>query len=376
VLRTRDGVLVGRTRARILLAGVGREGMTEPPEKTLLSTFTLHEQSGEDLAVLGDAKAFRTVVLDGLEEKDAERLADFVRHGLDDPEPTVRATAAELVGAKGLAEALPDLSKAFAFAVTNAQRFDAYVRAAIATAAGKIATKPGIDPAVAEAAVALVRRALEDPAPTVRLAAREAAAETKLPDLVEASKKEDPSPNDWRGLPRPKVPVLGLDLTKGEPLLSEEEVLRLAAVVAAKRPRVVFDTDVGEIVFEVDAREAPVHAVNLVLLAAAHTYDGTPWHRVVPAFVIQGGDPWGDGSGDAGYSVPDEINRLRYVRGALGMPKSTKDTGGCQVFVMHCAYPPLDGNYTCFGRVVSGLDVVDRIRVGDRIRSARVVVPE
>ena len=90
----------------------------------------------------------------------------------------------------------------------------------------------------------------------------------------------------------------------------------------------------------------------------------------------KGGDPRGDGSGDAGYSVTDEINRLRYVRGALGMPKNTKDTGGCQVFVMHCAYPPLDGNYTCFGRVVSGLEVVDRIRVGDRIRSARVLLPE
>ena len=90
--------------------------------------------------------------------------------------------------------------------------------------------------------------------------------------------------------------------------------------------------------------------------------------------MIQGGDPRGDGSGDAGYSVPDEIApHASFLRGALGMPKSTKDTGGCQVFVMHASAPHLDQRYTAFGEVIAGIEVVDRMRVGDRIRKATLV---
>ena len=70
--------------------------------------------------------------------------------------------------------------------------------------------------------------------------------------------------------------------------------------------------------------------------------------------------------------MPDEITSHPFVRGALGMPKSTKDTGGCQVFLMHCAGPHLDGRYTCYGEAKEGIEVIDRIRVGDRIQKARV----
>ena len=100
---------------------------------------------------------------------------------------------------------------------------------------------------------------------------------------------------------------------------------------------------------------------------------GTRWHRVVPSFVIQGGDPHGHGAGDAGFHLPDEIGPLRFTRGMLGMPKSRKDDGGCQLFFMHSANPRLDGNYTLYGRVVSGMDVVDEIRVGDLILDAKLV---
>jgi len=91
--------------------------------------------------------------------------------------------------------------------------------------------------------------------------------------------------------------------------------------------------------------------------------------------VIQGGDPHGTGNGDAGWSLPDEITRGRFVRGALGMPKGMiRDTGGCQLFVMHSDYRPLDGRYTCYGKVVDGMDTVDRIRVGDRTVKVGMVV--
>jgi cyclophilin family peptidyl-prolyl cis-trans isomerase len=169
--------------------------------------------------------------------------------------------------------------------------------------------------------------------------------------------------------------VLGVALPGDSPYLTEREILELAAVIRDRRPEIVLDTTAGTMVLTVDAVRAPVHAVNLVLCALSGVYDGTPWHRVVPAFVIQGGDPRGDGSGDAGYSLPDEITPLPFVRGALGMPKGDKDTGGCQLFVMHCAAPHLDGAYTCYGEVVRGLEVIDRIRVGDRILKATVEVP-
>jgi peptidyl-prolyl cis-trans isomerase B (cyclophilin B) len=224
--------------------------------------------------------------------------------------------------------------------------------------------------------VAHVVNALSDPAPTVRLTAREVAS--GLPALAELpeAKAERGARNDWRGLPRPKAPVLGVDVTQGDPWLSEHEVLALADVIARKKAGLEFEVEgLGKIRALLYAEEAPVHAVNAILLAQAGTWNGTTWHRVVPAFVIQGGDPHGDGAGDAGYSVPDEITTHRYERGALGMPKDTKDTGGCQVFLMHCYAPHLDGRYTLFGKAVSGLDVIDKVRVGDRITSVRVVAP-
>ena len=111
---------------------------------------------------------------------------------------------------------------------------------------------------------------------------------------------------------------------------------------------------------------------SFVKLVRDGFYDGLIWHRVVSNFVIQGGDPRGDGWGGAGYTLRDEINTERYVRGTVGMPKAGKDTGGGQIFITHVPTPHLDGNYTIFGRVVSGMDVVDRIEVGDRIVRAEL----
>jgi len=89
---------------------------------------------------------------------------------------------------------------------------------------------------------------------------------------------------------------------------------------------------------------------------------------VVPDFVIQDGDPRGDGNGGPGYAIRDEINPRRYGRGAVGMALSGPDTGGSQFFVTHSPQPHLDGVYTLFGQVIQGDDVLDRIVQGDRIR--------
>lgn len=147
-----------------------------------------------------------------------------------------------------------------------------------------------------------------------------------------------------------------------------------AQVGKGSRPRVILETDRGDIVIELYLDDAPIHVSNIIHLTQRGFYDGLLFHRVVPSFVVQGGDPRGDGWGDAGYHLPDEINQHRYIRGAVGMPKTMeRDTGGCQIFITHLPTPHLDGRYTVFGQVILGMEVVDQIEVGDRILRARVL---
>jgi cyclophilin family peptidyl-prolyl cis-trans isomerase len=94
-------------------------------------------------------------------------------------------------------------------------------------------------------------------------------------------------------------------------------------------------------------------------------------HRVVPNFVVQAGDERGDGEGGPGYTLRDEINMLPYVRGTVGMALDGADTGGSQFFITHSPQPHLDGKYTVFGRVVAGMDIVDRLQQWDVIRRVR-----
>lgn len=139
-----------------------------------------------------------------------------------------------------------------------------------------------------------------------------------------------------------------------------------------KSVRAVVNTDKGAFTIELLADDAPLNVDNFVELARKNYFNGISFHRVVPNFVIQGGDPRGDGNGGPGYQIRCEINEVEYERGAVGMALSGKDTGGSQWFVTHSPQPHLDGGYTVFGRVTSGMDVVDRIARGDLIRSITV----
>ncbi len=312
----------------------------------------------------------RIVILDGLAERTHDELRTAVLEACSDEDPVVRASAASVLGEKGTPADVAPLAALWPPEGTWADRD---LRGSLAEAVAKLASKKDVPAETVAIAEGIVRRAIADPSAVVRAAGRKAAGE--MPTLQALAAGRDRQPNDWKGLPRPKAAVLGVELPGDSPWLTELEILELAAAIRDRRPEIVLETTAGTMVLTVDAVRAPVHAVNLVLCAHAGVYDGTPWHRVVPAFVIQGGDPRGDGSGDAGYSLPDEITPLPFVRGALGMPKSDKDTGGCQLFVMHCAAPHLDGAYTCYGEVVRGLDVIDRLRVGDRILKAKVELP-
>ena len=135
-------------------------------------------------------------------------------------------------------------------------------------------------------------------------------------------------------------------------------------------PVVKIETDRGVIRIRLMPRVAPTHVTAFVRLVKDGFYNGKSWHRVVPNFVIQGGDPRGDGWGDAGFSLRDEISREAYEAGTVGMAKAGKDTGSCQLFITSVPTPHLDGRYTVFGRVIEGMDVVRAIEVGDRIVKA------
>jgi cyclophilin family peptidyl-prolyl cis-trans isomerase/HEAT repeat protein len=136
-------------------------------------------------------------------------------------------------------------------------------------------------------------------------------------------------------------------------------------------PHVFLDTDKGTIEIEMAVLDAPLTAANFMALARSGFFEGLSFHRVEPNFVIQAGDPRGDGEGGPGYTIRDELNEAPYVRGAVGMALDWRDTGGSQFFITHAPQPQLDGRYTLFGRVVSGMDVVDRIEQGDVIRRVR-----
>ena len=141
---------------------------------------------------------------------------------------------------------------------------------------------------------------------------------------------------------------------------------------AGKSVRAVIATDKGSFTMELLPEEAPLTVDNFVGLARKNYFNNVLFHRVVPNFVVQGGDPRGDGNGGPGYQIRCEINEVPYNRGAVGMALSGKDTGGSQWFVTHSPQPHLDGGYTVFGRVVEGMNVVDRIVRGDRIRSVTI----
>ncbi len=137
--------------------------------------------------------------------------------------------------------------------------------------------------------------------------------------------------------------------------------------LAGNRQRATIRTRRGDIVLELFGADAPITVDNFLTLARSGYYRGTTFHRVVPNFVVQDGDPRDDGNGGPGYAIRDEMNRRRYDRGALGMALSGPDTGGSQYFITHSPQPHLDGHYTVFGRVMRGFAALDAIVQGDPI---------
>jgi cyclophilin family peptidyl-prolyl cis-trans isomerase len=154
-----------------------------------------------------------------------------------------------------------------------------------------------------------------------------------------------------------------------KPMAWYEGIVRDIVVPAAtgKPVTATINTVRGPIRLELFGAEAPITVWNFLSLARSGYYRNTRFHRVVPNFVAQDGDPRDDGNGGPGYAIRDEMNPHRYERGAVGMALSGPDTGGSQYFITHSPQPHLDGHYTVFGRVVRGYDVLDKIVQGDLI---------
>ena len=263
-------------------------------------------------------------------------LAEVARKHLKETDVIIRATAAGLLG-----ELPPDetntraLVAALPVALADAQLNDAAL--AILDSLGKQKSAKAND---------AIKTALNSPDHLIR---RKAVAVLKANGVGDFSAR------------------IGTVQTRNTTIDYERALARIG-----KRFNAVVTTTRGAFTIELLPDDAPLNVDNFIQLAQRGYFNGITIHRVVPNFVIQDGDPRGDGNGGPGYQIRCEINEVPYKRGAVGMALSGKDTGGSQWFVTHAPQPHLDGGYTVFGNVVAGMDVVDSIARGDVIRSISI----
>ncbi|HET6373907.1 MAG TPA: HEAT repeat domain-containing protein [Candidatus Polarisedimenticolia bacterium] len=357
------------------------------------------------LDALKDARPrFREVALSALAARDKGAALPSLAPLAMDARWSVRARLAEALGVIG---AEPEGSGAVPDLVRLAADSDARVRSVAVDALGKV---PGAaaDDAVASAAKdsdlfvraaalealsmrapadgALIdalstgyQRGLTDIANDARLAALAGLAKNRT-DAARAAIEKTLTDPDY--LVRRRAAEILRDQFKldrfskvGEPLVTRTKADYIDAVRRAERNvTATIKTDAGEIVVELFPADAPLTVDNFIRLARDGKFDGLAFHRVVPNFVIQDGDPRGDGNGGPPWQIRCEINLRRYTEGAVGMALSGKDTGGSQYFITHSPQPHLDGGYTVFGQVLSGQEAVNRMLQGDGVKS--VVIRE
>ena len=274
-------------------------------------------------------------VLNALAQLKASDAGTIALSALKEPDYVVRATAARIIGELKPAGGVEALRVALALAGGDAA-IDA--RAAILSALAEYG---------AEAAMPSLKEGLNDKDWAVRVHAVRLL--TKIDPGADYAAAIRPTPGP------PPSPYDSQDLI-GPPY----------------SPHVFIETAKGTIEFELAVLDAPQTTWNFMTLARKGFFNGLQIHRVVPNFVVQDGDPRGDGEGGPGYTIRDELNERPFLRGTIGMALSWKDTGGSQFFITHSPQPHLDARYTAFGKVVNGMDVVDRIQQGDTIQRVRV----
>jgi cyclophilin family peptidyl-prolyl cis-trans isomerase len=348
-----------RREALVALGRLDREAFTRA-----VATWTARSDWRDRRAA---AQAWAVAAPDGAE----------LRAFLADPDS--RVLAATLQALTPSAGGRPS-EEAVAAARRHVEHRDFVVRAAAASLLG--AAPSGQD---VPALVGMVRGSARDSSADAALAALgalhaiadSASGSSPLAALIEAVPA---APNYlWRGWAEDRWPELAAEWGPAYPLQPDRSLEDYRALVRRfvtnqtpdAYPHVFIDTEGrGKLEIELFGPEAPATVANFLRLVDARYFDGGTWHRVVPNFVVQDGDPRGDGEGGPGYAIRDEINRRRYaVSGVLGMALAGPDTGGSQWFLTHGSSPHLDGIYTVFGRVVGTRAPLARITQGDLIRA-------
>ena len=218
------------------------------------------------------------------------------------------------------------------------------------------------DPAlVPDAQPALV----PDAQPADLEALRQAQAKLQLPRDIEAWQGLQQALDKINRAPRPTPAPVGQ--ARQHPI--DWAVVR--GIAAGQR--VKLRTTQGDIVLELRVNDAPGSVAGFVALVRQHFYDGLYFHRVVPDFVAQGGDPRGDGAGSTDYTLRSEFGDVRYQEGSVGLASAGKDTESCQFFITHTPTPHLDGRYTVFAQVLSGMAVVHRLEIGDKMLTVELL---
>lgn len=275
------------------------------------------------------------IAIEGLGKHPTSEALARLRDLLSSDDNGLRLAAVEALKAHAGAADVAALAKAFE---TSRGEIAAEVAANVLDAAARIASAESL---------ALLRRALDHDDAFVRSKARALLAKAE-PDARPSVRKTSSAPARLDDPPRWR-----------------------------SNPKVEVVTTRGTLVFELLPDDAPRHVENFTALVARKHYDGLVFHRVVPDFVVQGGDVRGDGNGGTtfdGKPLRAEFGPRKYVRGSLGMPRNDDpDSGGSQIFFTHRATPHLDGRYTLFGELRTGFEVLDALEVGDRIVSARVI---
>jgi HEAT repeat protein/cyclophilin family peptidyl-prolyl cis-trans isomerase len=292
-------------------------------------------------------------VLAAIAKLQPPKALDVIMERLTAEDPVVRAAAATALGELKPRNGVQALAEAYRFG----QRDPSYVARAAALGAlakyGAAAAAPVLQSALADKEWAVRQRAvmlIKQLDPTAAAAGDPAVAAGAAGDADPAAQI------------RPAPTTLPLD-TYEAPRLTNPGI----------STQVYIDTDRGTIQLELSVLDAPLTVENFITLARKGYFNGLSIHRVVSNFVVQDGDPRGDGEGGPGYTIRDEFNQRPYLRGTVGMALDPwPDTGGSQFFITHSPQPHLDARYTVFGRVIAGMEVVDQLQQWDVIRRVRI----
>ncbi len=323
---------INRDAFLVVLSGIGRDADFSVRVALANVLATLPPDVGtpalEDLADDEDARV-RGPALEALAAVKAPSLATRLVAALDSDDFVVRATASRLIGDARLAGGVPRLVAAYKRGESDA------------TYTARWAALEALSKYGGDEAISTLRLALADKDWPVRW--RAARLLSRLGQAGAAPERPAPL--------RHPVEVFSSD-TLLHPTYS---------------PRALIETRAGLIEVQLNVVEAPVTTQAFIEQARAGLFNGIRIHRVVPTFVVQAGDPRGDGEGGPGYTIRDELSPLPFLRGTVGMALDWRDTGGSQWFITLSPQPHLDARYTVFGRVVAGDDVLDRLGPSDVI---------